>query len=219
MPWSWIALAAISFVVVTLGLLLPSSYIGGKPISAPMLAYDQAHGQHFFDAPLFQEMFHPMKSEVVCSLISDKNNYIVLRLFLYVAIPTFILIRFAVENFARNEHKTPKKNRLFRVGRRLMLASGFVLALHAIMTAAEVIAKMGYADQLKDSSDLYVFIGIYMFLLTVLPAVFSGSIFSQGDILLTMDSIVMMIITLGYTVGSVIVRFRYDPALARPRTA
>lgn len=248
------ALAAISFVVVTLGLLLPSSYIGGKPISAPMLAYDQAHGQHFFDAPLFQEMFHPMKSEVVCSLISDKNNYIVLRLFLYVAIPTFILIRFAVENFARNEHKTPKKNRLFRVGRRLMLASGFVLALHAIMTAAEVIAKMGYADQLKDSSDLYVFIGIYMiyaalhfcigvigyrvwhsptklsvrfgfiaglllFLLTVLPAVFSGSIFSQGDILLTMDSIVMMIITLGYTVGSVIVRFRYDPALARPRTA
>lgn len=243
------ALGAISFVVVVLGLLLPSSYIGGKPINAPMLAFDASAGQHFYDAQLFREMFHPMESDIVRSLISDKNNYIVLRLFLYIAIPTFILIRFAVENLTDRVHKQPWKTRFFRMGRRLMLSSGFVLTLHAVLTTAEVVAMMGYADQLTDWFDEYIFIGLYiiyallhvgigvigyqvwhrprkstvrlgciagilLFLLTVVPAVFSGSIFSEGDVLLTMDSIVMLVITIGYAVGSVIVQIFFNPALA-----
>ena len=244
-----LALGAISGVFIVLGMMLPSSYIGGKAIGAPMLAFDADAGQNFFDCQLMQEMFHPLKSPVVQSLISDENNYIVLRLFLYIAIPTFILIRFALENQVHRKEKKPMKNHLFRMGRRLMLSSGFVLLLHAILTMAEVVASMGYADQLKPSLDVYVFIGFYLiyatlhiaigvvgyrvwnapskrsirlgfiagiflFLLTILPAIFSGSLFSPGDIRIIMDSIVMFAITLGYVVGSVLVQFVYDPALA-----
>ena len=245
------ALGAILFVVIVLGLLLPSSFIGGRPINGPMLAFDTAAGQHFYDAPLFQEMFRPMNSEIIRALLADQNNYIVLRLFLYIAIPTFILIRFAVENFTDGKHKIRKGNQPFRIGRRLMLSSGFVLTLHAVLTTAEVVSLNGYTEQLNDALDRYMFIGFYLiyaalhiaigiigyrvwnqpsersvrwgfiagvllFFLTALPAIFSGSLFHQGNIALTMDSIVMFVITIGYSLGSVLVWIRFDPALAPP---
>ena len=132
-----LALAAILAVAITLGLLLPTAYIGGQPLGADMLAFDKAAGQTFFDTQLFKEMFHPMRSPAVESLVSDINNFIVMRMFLFVAVPIFILVRFAVENYARKEYKDVKKNRAFRIGRRLMLANGFVLILMALLTIFE----------------------------------------------------------------------------------
>ncbi len=144
------ALSAIFLVTIVLGLLLPSSFIGGAPIGPSMLEYDSAAGQNIFDCQLAREVFHPLNSAPVNSLLSDVNNYIVLRLFLYIAIPSFILIRFTLEDFNRRREKNLKKNYLFRLGRRLMLAAGFVLILQAMLNTAEAITLTGYTDQMNE---------------------------------------------------------------------
>ena len=158
-----IALAAILFVAAVLGLILPSGFIGGAPMGNSMLAYDAAAGQTIFDSQLLKEMFRPMNSPVVRELLSDSNNYLVLRVFLYAAIPTFILIRFALENYARREYKDLKKNRVFLIGRRLMLSSGFVLILQAFLTVVELIAIIGFVPFSKISVELTIVMSIYIF--------------------------------------------------------
>lgn len=136
-------LTALTAVAAILGMMLPASYIGGRVIGEGMLSFNAAAGETIFNSQLFREMFQPMNSEVVKNLIADRNNFIVIRLFLYIAVPVFILIRFAVENFARKEFKDVKKGRTFRIGRRLMLSSGFVLILHAVLAAVETFTKTG----------------------------------------------------------------------------
>ena len=138
-----LTLAAVTGVTASLGLMLPSAYIGGSTIGPAMLAFDQAAGQTIFDCQLAREFFRPLNSPQVQSLMSDVNNYIVLRLFVYIAIPLFILLRFATENYARKEVKDVKKNRSFRIGRRMILSSGIVLMLHAILSVAEILTGTG----------------------------------------------------------------------------
>ncbi len=150
-----LALTAVIAVATTLGMMLPSAYIGGRPIGSNMVAFDKAAGQTFFDSQLMQEMFHPFRSDAIKSLVADTNNFIVLRIFLYIAIPAFILIRFAVENYNRREYKDVKKNRSFRIGRRFMLASGFVLVIRALLAMAELIASNTYLIVPKETVDMY----------------------------------------------------------------
>lgn len=154
------ALGSILFVAVVLGLMLPSSFIGGQAMSAPMLFFDNEAGQTIFDSQLFHEMFQPGNSQVVTSLLSDENNYIVLRLFLYVAIPTFILIRFGLETLAMKDFKDIKKNRVFRIGRRMMLACGFVMLLQAFLTLLETFALLGYMEQGTSPIILAIAVGV-----------------------------------------------------------
>ena len=135
------ALAAVLFVAIFLGLMLPTSYIGGQVVGSNMLAFEASAGQTIFDSQLVREMFRPMNSPVVRSLLDDDNNLIILRLFLYLAVPAFILMRFAVENYARKEYKDVKQHRAFRIARRLLLVSGFVLILQVIVTILQMIAS------------------------------------------------------------------------------
>ena len=141
-----LVLSAVLAVATILGLMLPSAYVGGQPIGPSMLAYDAAAGQSIFDSQLVMEMFCPMNSNVIRNLLSDANNMIVLRIFLYVAVPAFILARFAAENFARKEYKDVKLNRAFRIGRRLMLTGGFVLILQVIVTINTIVELFTSAD-------------------------------------------------------------------------
>ena len=143
-------LVALTGVAVILGMMLPASYIGGKTIGEGMLSFDASAGQTIFDSQLLREMFRPGNSEVIKNLFSDRNNFLVIRLFFYIAVPVFVLVRFAVENYARKQFKDVKKNRSFRIGRRLMLASGFVLILHAILSATETFANTGYMVNISD---------------------------------------------------------------------
>ena len=135
-----LSLLAITAVAIILGLMLPTAYIGGQATGADMLAYDAAAGQTIMDSQFMREMFRPMNSPVVRSLVSDLNNYLVLRLFLYISVPLFILVHFAAENYARKDVKDVKKNRAFRIGRRLMLSAGFVLIIHALLSGLELYA-------------------------------------------------------------------------------
>ena len=156
-----IALTCVSLVATTLGLLLPSAYIGGATIGADMLAFDSNAGQTIFDCPLAQQVFRPMNSPQVQSLVSDANNFIVLRLFLYVAIPIFILIRFAVES-KLDETKTNEK-RSYVIGKRLILASGIVLILHAILSLVEVVTNSGsfLTESLLGETNMVIYVNIF----------------------------------------------------------
>ena len=149
------AMAAVLFVASFLGLMLPTAYIGGQAIGGNMLAFDKAAGQTIFDSRLFREMFRPMNSSVIMNLINDENNLTILRIFIYVAVPAFILTRFAVENFARKEYKDVKLHRAFRIGRRLMLTAGFVLILESLMS---IISLAAAHDELKEMGGELLFI-------------------------------------------------------------
>ncbi|MBO4423060.1 MAG: HAD-IC family P-type ATPase, partial [Clostridia bacterium] len=134
------ALTALMSVAAILGLALPASYIGGETLGEGMLHFDKAAGETILNSRLVQEMFRPQNSTVIKNLVSDENNFFVLRLFLYVAIPTFVLVMFALENAARKDYgKDVHLNRSFRIGRRMMLASGLVLFLRAFLSGFELI--------------------------------------------------------------------------------
>ncbi len=242
-----IALVSILGVTITLALLLPSSFLCGEAIGGSMLSFDKGAGQTLFDAQLFKEMFHPMQSEAVTTLVSDANNFIVLRLFLYVAIPTFILIRFALDHTAGMEMALYRKSKAFLVGRRLMLSTGFVLMLQAIMTVIEMISLMFFvtdpAEMLVYTIMLVIYVfydaiqiatgvigyivwhkptkakvrlsfasGIVLFLLNIVPTIFTGSLFSE-DPRFMIDSLVIFIITSLYIVGAMMVRANYKKYL------
>lgn len=244
------ALAAVLFVASFLGLMLPTSYIGGQAIGADMVRFDATAGQTFFDSQLVFEMFRPMNSPVIRELISDDNNFVILRVFLYVAIPAFILVRFAVENFARKEYKDVKTGRAFRIGRRLMLTAGFVLILQAFLMVAtlllsytDISQEIGLAGYIiyaaiiliiiavqfaigvigylvwKDPTRKRIKIGfisaIVLFVLSILPVILTGSIDDSGDPLIFADSVVTLIISVGYIIGAIIVRANLKMARAK----
>ncbi|MBQ7645689.1 MAG: HAD-IC family P-type ATPase, partial [Clostridia bacterium] len=132
-----IAMAALSGVALTLGFALPSSYIGGQTIGKQMFEHN---GGSIFDSQIGREFFRPWNSETVKNLFSSSNNFFLIRIFLYIAIPIFILVMFAAENYARKEFgKDVKAGRAFRSGRRMMLSSGFVLMLHAALSVIELL--------------------------------------------------------------------------------
>ena len=235
------ALAAVIFVAIFLGLMLPTSYIGGQAAGSNMLQYDAAAGQTIFDSQLFLEMFRPMNSPIVRSLINDENNFMILRVFLYIAVPSFILMRFAVENYVRKDYKDVKKNRAFRIGRRLMLTAGFVLILESIMSFAQMIIIVYLVSSMMETRDIILVLvltvvlsvaqiaigvigykvwkdptrrmikvgfisGIVLFLLAILPTILAGTLSDIRNPLQFVDSLVLLVIAIGYVIGAVFVR-------------
>ena len=251
-----ITLTALIGVATFLGLMLPTSYLGGLAVGPDMLAFDKAAGQTIFDSQLMQEMFKPGNADVVKNLIADRDNFVILRLFLYVAVPMFILIRFAIENANRKNYgKDVKKNRSFRIGRRFTLASGIVLILYAVLSAVEMIASASapvpISERYHIGTGLSVFINIVYILLhlaigyigyktwkdptkkmlrvvfaaaivltvvTVGSMILSNSMITRtNDMLMIIDSILVLVSTAAYITGAVIVRSQYKLGLLKPR--
>ncbi|MBQ7172734.1 MAG: HAD-IC family P-type ATPase [Clostridia bacterium] len=251
-------MAALTGIFIFLGLLLPSAYIGGRTIGPDMLAYNASAGETIFNSPLIQQMFHPQRSDVVRELFSDRDNFVILRLFLYVAVPIYILLRFAIENHNRKNYgKDVKKNRDFRIGRRLLLSSGFVLILHALLSAVEAISSASPTSIIEISDKFRVGTGVSIFLnsifvllylvigyigyktwkdptkrmikiafasactllvLTVTNMILSNAVIAKtNNLLLSMDNLFILVATLSYIIGALIVQIRYDLGLAKPR--
>lgn len=249
------ALLALTFVATVLGFLLPSAYIGGQTIGEGSLAFDKAAGETILNSRLASEMFRPWNSDAVRNLFSDQNNFFVLRLFLYVAIPVFILVMFAVENYARKEYgKDVYLHRAFRIGRRLMLVSGFVLLLKAILTFVELIAQKRYVlpfqggegingplsmaasivylvlllavgyfgyklwkDPTKRNIKITAGMSGLLILLTVTEMLVNKHVVAGGDVLAAADSFIILVMTLFYLTGAVIVMCNYRLGLLKPR--
>ncbi len=64
-------------------------------------------------------------------------------MFLYVAIPLFIIIRFTLESKLDENAPDRNLNRSYVFGKRLILASGLVLILHAMLSIVEVLTNSG----------------------------------------------------------------------------
>jgi len=245
-----LSLAAVTAVAGALGMMLPTSFIGGNTMSPDMFAGS------FFDSQFMHEFLQPWNSAPVQNFLADANNFVILRIFLYVAIPVYILVMFAAENHARKDYKDIKTGRVFRIGRRLMLASGFILVLNAIISAFDmmggqdyvvtirggdgeivlqatvalsiifiiaraIIGAFGYKlwkDPTKKNIKTAFGMGIALLLLTALSVAMLGSgAVIKDQILLTVDSTVIVALTLAYVVGACIVRANYDKGLLKPR--
>ena len=228
-----LSILAVIAVTIVLGLVFPTSYIGGK-----------ASG---FGAQFLHEIFRPMNSPAVQQLVSDPNNFIVLQIFLFAAIPSFILVHFAAENYARKQYKLDlKERRGFRMGRRLMLSAGFVLMLHAILAIFQIISIIdilgdfaaAYPESIESGWEWYMVLnllfyflhfvigvigymvwkeptrkriivgfisGITLLALNIIPIITNGEIVSNNDLLDLSGSIISLTIIIIYIMGSVMV--------------
>ena len=247
-----LTLTALAFVAAILGMLLPASFIGGQTMGGGMLSFNSAAGETILDSQLVREMFRPWNSDVVTNLVADETNFFVLRLFLYIAIPAYILVMFALENHVRKDYgKDVKKNRVFRIARRLMLSFGFVLVLRAFVSALDVLALqrvlrdlptsaklIGYSvgifmtvaylvigyfgyklwkDPTKRNIKIAFGMGIALLVLCAAEMIFSGNVISGSGLLQITDSVLVLVATIGYIVGSFIVRANYNLGLLKPR--
>ena len=163
-----LCLVAVTCVSMILGLLLPTAYVGGRTIGSDMLAVDKSAGQTILDSQLMKEMFQPQNSQVLKDLVADNNNYIVLRIFLYIAVPAFILIMFAAENYARKEFKNLKEGRAFRIGRRLMLSSGIVLIIWSFVAMTELLKNLPGTEGSGQTLNFAVGVSLAISLLQIL---------------------------------------------------
>lgn len=87
--WRVFVIILIFLTVFALAMILPTSYICGRPTSADMFKYDATIGQSFFDCQFMQELFHPWKSKGVQEFAKDGANFIVIGIFFFVMLPIF----------------------------------------------------------------------------------------------------------------------------------
>lgn len=86
------AFTLVCLTVVSLSFLVPTSFVGGRPTSASMFGYDTSLGQNFFDCQFMRELFRPWNSPAFQNLFEDRDNFIIMGIFLFVALPLFFLI-------------------------------------------------------------------------------------------------------------------------------
>ena len=82
----------------------------------------------------------------------------------------------------------------------------------AVQIAIGVIGYMVWANPTQKMIKLGFISGIVLFVLSILPVILTGSIDNSGDPLLFVDSVVTLIISIGYVIGSFIVRANYKLA-------
>lgn len=108
----WRARAFVLTVLVAfaLAMMLPTSYIGGRPTSAEMFQYDKAANQTIFDSQFMQEFLKPWRSDVFHNLNQNVTNYVILGVFFLVAFPIFFQNLRWIEVFIQHEYdKTETK--------------------------------------------------------------------------------------------------------------
>ena len=98
------AFTLVCLTVVSLSFLVPTSFVGGRPTSASMFGYDTSLGQNFFDCQFMRELFRPWNSPSFQNLFEDRDNFIIMGIFLFVALPLFFLvIEFVNKKILKND--------------------------------------------------------------------------------------------------------------------
>ena len=83
------AIIMVSTFVILLAFALPTSCIGGRATSHAMFLYKPELGQRFSDSQFMREFFRPWNAQVVKDLFNDKDNFIIMGIFFFVALPLF----------------------------------------------------------------------------------------------------------------------------------
>ncbi len=86
------AFALVCLTVVALAFLVPTSFVGARPTSASMFGFDTSKGENFFDCQFMRELFRPWNSQAIKDVFADKDNFIIMGIFVAAAIPLFFLI-------------------------------------------------------------------------------------------------------------------------------
>ena len=145
-------IVAVLAVVSSLGMMLPSSYIGGKPMGASMFAFDSSIGQTIFDSQFFKEFLKPWNAPVFKSIASDADNYTIIRIFLFVAVPIFILAIQAIDRRLGKEYNNIESESKMKVaGKMILIISSISLALQAGFMSANIsVEYLRLADLLPE---------------------------------------------------------------------
>ena len=93
------ALALILLTALALSMMLPTSYIGGRPTSPEMFGYDTSLGQTFFDCQFMKELLKPWNSQAVIDLRSQNGNFIIMGIFFCVTLPVFFVVMYIINHF------------------------------------------------------------------------------------------------------------------------
>ena len=130
-------LCAVIFTATFLGLMLPTSYIGGQPTGAGMFAFDSSAGQTFSDCIFMREFFKPWNSAVIRNLMSDPTVYQICKIFVFSSVPLFVII---IDLINYKIEGTLGRRSLFtreRVGKLTLLICGSVLLLDSLFDLVE----------------------------------------------------------------------------------
>ena len=97
------ALVMVLGTVLALALILPTSFVGGQPTSGAMFSFDSSKGQTFMDCQFMREFFRPWNSKPLQNVAKDKDNFIIMGIFLFVALPLFFgLMEFVNKKVLKN---------------------------------------------------------------------------------------------------------------------
>ena len=97
------AFVLIILTVISLAFMLPTSFVGGMPTNAAMFGFDSSAGQTVFDSQFMHEFMQPWNSIPIQNLFKDKDNFIILGIFVFAALPLFFLtIEFINKKILKN---------------------------------------------------------------------------------------------------------------------
>ena len=97
------AFVLIILTVISLAFILPTSFVGGQPTSAAMFGYDKSQGETIFDSQFMREFMQPWNSKAVQEVFKDPDNFIILGIFVFVALPGFFgIIEFINKKILKN---------------------------------------------------------------------------------------------------------------------
>ena len=85
------AIVLIVLSAVSLSMMFPTSFICGQPTGPMMFSYDSSIGQSFMDCQFMREFFKPWNSIGVKNFVSDWKNFIIILIFVSIALPLYLL--------------------------------------------------------------------------------------------------------------------------------
>ena len=140
-------LLAVIFVAVTLGFMLPTSYIGGQPTGAGMFSYDSSLGQTIMDSTFVREFMRPWNAQAVKDMMKDRNVYELIKLFLFSTVPLFIILFSLINVKIEKGSLRGEFGSVDAIAKMTMLLCGAVLVIDALLAAIEQIYEqvVGFA--------------------------------------------------------------------------
>ena len=148
-------LCAVIFVALLLGFALPTSYIGGNPTGAKMFAYDSSLGQTVMDSVFMREFMRPWNSEVVKNLRNDPASFYLAQLFLFFAIPVFVVAMDLINYRIEKKSGGPVRPifTLVSIAKQSLLITGIVLFINSFLNVgSETIAFISAQDGEKSAA-------------------------------------------------------------------
>ena len=172
---------AVLIVGTFLGMALPTSYIGGTTTGIGMFAFDADAGQTILDSQFFHELFQPWNSPVIQSISKNPDNFILMRIFVFVAIPIFFIVMNLIDRYLYSDYglKNTERTRI-SIGKMLLLVSGVVLIIQRIIAIVTQIWDLRNVTLPQAGEISEVFIPIAAVITVAFPFILSGLYIFQG---------------------------------------